>query len=172
VNLFVLYLLMLKATVTSFTGMGSLPMIRSDLVVERHVITDHQLNTAVVAGRAGPGPYGIYMVCVAYVVAGIPGAIVGFLAMVTPAFLIIPLMRWVSAHADNPRFRSMIQGVLLASGGLLLAASIPLARDAITGLLAMAIVVTCFGLLSFTRLDTAWLILGAALSGVAGKLLS
>ena len=171
-NLFVLYLLLLKATLTSFSGLGSLPMLRNDLVVERHVLTDRELNTAVVAGRAGPGPYGIYMVCVAYLVAGIPGAVVGFLAMVTPGLLVIPLMRWVSAYAESPRFRSAIQAVLLASAGLLLAASIPLAHDAITGPLTLAMVLGAFALLSFTKLDTAWLILGSALIGFVAKLLS
>ena len=53
-NLVVLYLLLLKASATSFSGLGSLPMIRSDLVVERHVLTDRQLNTAVAAGRPDP----------------------------------------------------------------------------------------------------------------------
>ena len=54
-NLLLLYLLLLKASVTSFSGLGSLPMVRNDFVVERHLLTDHQLNMAVVAGRTGPG---------------------------------------------------------------------------------------------------------------------
>lgn len=59
-NLVVLYLLLLKASLASFSGLGSLPMIRNDFVVERHALTDHQLNTAVVAGRACPDP----LVCI------------------------------------------------------------------------------------------------------------
>ena len=74
-NLAVLYLLLLKASMTSFSGLGSLPMIRSDFVVERHALTDRQLNTAVAAGRTGPGPFGLYIVCVGYTVAGAPGAV-------------------------------------------------------------------------------------------------
>src|SRR5262249_34345260 len=125
VNLFVLYLLLLKASLTSFSGLGSLPMVRNDFVVERHVLTDRQLNTAVVAGRTGPGPYGLYLVCVAYLVGGIPGALMGLLALNTPAFLVIPLMRWIGKRADNPRIRNAIRGVVLASGGLLLSACVP-----------------------------------------------
>jgi len=45
-NPFLLYLLLLKATATTFTGMASLPIIRNELVVERQVLTDEQLNTA------------------------------------------------------------------------------------------------------------------------------
>ena len=76
-NLLVLYLLLLKALLMSFTGLTSLPIIRNDFVVQRHVLTDRQLNTSVVAGRAGPGPFGLYLVCIGYYVAGIPGAISG-----------------------------------------------------------------------------------------------
>ena len=42
-----LYLLLLKATVTSFSGGTSLPSVRQDLVVQHHAITDAQLSTAV-----------------------------------------------------------------------------------------------------------------------------
>ena len=48
-NVFLLYALLLKATVTSFSGLASLPMVRNDLVVERKILTDRELNTAVVA---------------------------------------------------------------------------------------------------------------------------
>jgi chromate transporter len=169
-NVFLLYLLLLKATVTSFSGLASLPMVRNDFVVERQLLTDRQLNTAVVAGRTGPGPNGLYLVSVGYFVAGWPGAAAGLMAMMTPAFLILPLMYWVGARAGTPRVRGAIRAVILASAGLLLSASLPLARDAITGPLTLAIVTVAFAVLSFTKIDSAWLILGAAALGVAVKL--
>jgi chromate transporter len=169
-SLLVLYLLLLKASLASFSGLGSLPMIRNDFVVERHALTDHQLNTAVVAGRAGPGPFGLYLVCVGYTVAGVPGAISAFLALITPAFLVLPLIQWLGRRASNPRIRDAIRGLLLGSAGLLLASSVPLARDANTGPLSLGIMIGSFLLLSFTRLDSAWLIVGAAALGLASKL--
>jgi chromate transporter len=169
-NVFLLYLLLLKATMTSFSGLASLPMVRNDFVVERHLLTDRQLNTAVVAGRTGPGPNGLYLVSVGYFVAGWPGAAAGLMAVMTPAFLILPLMYWVGARAGTPRVRGAIRAVILASAGLLLSASLPLARDAITGPLPFAILVVAFAVLSFTKIDSAWLILGAAALGVAVKL--
>ena len=165
-NLFVLYFLMLKATMTSFTGLGSLPMVRQDFVVERHLITDQQLTDAVVAGRTSPGPYGIYLVCVAYLVAGVPGAVAGMLAVITPAFLVIPLMNWMGARADTPRIRSAIRALMLASAGLLLYASIPLARETITGALTLLAAVVCAAALAFTRVATVWLIFAAAAVGL------
>jgi chromate transporter len=170
-NPIVLYLLLLKATLTSFSGMASLPMVRSDFVTARHVLTDRQLNTAVVAGRSGPGPNGLYLVSVGYFVSGLPGAAAGLLAVMTPAFLVLPLMNWISAHADSPRVKGAIRAIILASAGLLMSASVPLARDAIHGALTLAIVAATFVLLSFTRVDSAWVMLGAAAAGLAAKLM-
>jgi chromate transporter len=166
-NLFLLYTLLLKASLTSFSGLGSLPMVRDDFVVQLQVLTDRQLNTAVAAGRTGPGPYGLYLVCVAYLVGGIPGAAVGLVALITPSFLVIPIMSWLGKRADNPRVRGAIRGLLLSAGGLLVSSSVPLTLDAITGTFAMLVVLASFLILTFTRLSSAWLMLGAAAAGLA-----
>jgi chromate transporter len=55
-NPVVLYLLLLKATITSFAGLASLPVIRHDLMVERQVLTADELDMAVVVSRTTPGP--------------------------------------------------------------------------------------------------------------------
>jgi chromate transporter len=165
VNVVVLYLLLLKATLTSFSGLASLPMIRNDFVLHYHLLTDRQLNTAVAAGRLGPGPLGIYVVSVGYLVAGIPGACAGWLAMITPAFLILPMLRFLGKRAEHRRVRSVTRTVLLAGAGLMAGSAAPLARDAITGPITLAVVVISFLLIMLTRVDTLWIMLGAAVAG-------
>lgn len=169
-NLFLLYALLLKATLTSFSGLASLPMVRNDLVVERKILTDRELNTAVVAGRTGPGPNGLYLVSVGYYAGGYAGAAVGLLALMTPAFLILPMIRWLGARANSPRVRSAIRAVVLASAGLLLSASVPLTRDAVTGPLTFAIMGVSLAVLAFTKVDTLWVVLGGAAVGLVAKL--
>jgi chromate transporter len=164
-NLLLLYLLMLKATVTTFNGPSSLPVLRDELVVKYKVMTDRQLNAAVTASRCSPGPMGIYVVSVGYFVAGVPGAILGWLAMVTPAFLVIPLIKYAGHRTEHPRFRSMLEAAVLASAGLILAAIEPLAAAAVTGWLPFAIAVATFVLLVTTKLETIWLIAAAAAIG-------
>jgi chromate transporter len=172
VNLLLLYLLLLKATVTSFSGLTSLPVVRNDLVLRYRVLTDRELNAAVVVGRTGPGPYGLYIVSVGYFVAGVPGAFCGYLALVTPAFLIVPILRYLGARARRPGVRSAIQAATLAAAGLIVASTVPLARDALTSAAAVAIAIASFILLIATRLDTLWVIAGSAVAGlVAGFLL-
>ena len=169
-NAFLLYALLLKAALTSFSGLASLPMVRSDLVVQRKVLTDRELNAAVVASRTAPGPNGLYLVSVGYYADGLPGATAGFLAVMTPAFLVLPLMRWAGARAGSPRVKSAIRAVLLASAGLLLSAAMPLARDAITGPLTLVIMLLSFAVLALTKIDTVWVVVGGAALGWAAKM--
>jgi chromate transporter len=171
-NLVLLYLLLLKATVTSFSGLTSLPVVRNDFVVNRHLLTDRQLNAAVVAGRSVPGPNGLYIVSVGYFVGGVPGACAGWLAMVTPAFLMIPLLRYVGARAERPAVKSSIHSLTLAAAGLIASATIPLARDALHGPVSVAIAIASFLFMAFTERDTLWIIAGSAIVGLLGGALA
>jgi chromate transporter len=170
-NVFLLYLILTKATLTSFSGLTSLPMVRNDLVVQRHLLTDRELNAAVAAGRTAPGPNGAYVISVGYFVAGVPGACAGWLAMITPAFLIIPLVQYVGARAGRPRVKNAIRCVMLAGAGLLLSTTVPLAAASVTDWLTVLIAAASVALLAFTRIDSVWLIGGAALAGWAKALL-
>ena len=101
-NLIFLYLLLLKGTITAFAGLASMPVIQETLVFQYHLLTEKQLNEAVVITRSTPGPVGLYIVAAGYFIAGIPGAIMGWLAMITPALLIIPLVPLYRATTRPP----------------------------------------------------------------------
>lgn len=166
-NPVLLYLFLAKATLTSFSGLTSLPVVRRDLVETRHVLTDRQLNTAVAAGRTAPGPNGLYLVSIGFFVAGVPGACAGCLAMMTPAFLIIPMLRYLGARADRPAVKSVIQTVTMAAAGLIVATTVPLAQDALTSALNIFIFAATFFFLVLTKGDTLWVMLGSALLSLA-----
>jgi chromate transporter len=85
--------------------------------------------------------------------------------MITPAFLIIPMLHFIGKRAEHRRIRSVTRTVLLAGAGLMAAAAEPLARDAITGPMTLAIVAASFALIVLTRVDTLWIMLGAAIAG-------
>ena len=88
--------------------------------------------------------------------------------MITPAFLAIPLVRLVGARADHPRLLGAIRASTAASAGLVLAANVPMAQDALTSGVLAAIAVASFAVFSFTRIDSVWVILVAALLGLLG----
>src|SRR4030095_3738005 len=126
-----LYLLLLKATVTSFAGMGSLPQIRQDFVVTHGVITDEQLSQAVVIGRSAPGPVGAYVVAIGYFAGGWSGAIAAWLGVIPPAALGTPLLTLLRRFLHPPRGCSAADAVVIASAVLLLTSVVRMAMDSI-----------------------------------------
>lgn len=168
-NIVLLYVLLLEGSMTAFAGLASLPVIQDSLVNQHHVLTEQQLNEAVVITRTTPGPVGLYIVSVGYFVAGLPGAIVGWLAMITPALLIIPLLHYAGRRMEHPRAKSILQAVVFASAGLLVAAAIPLGHDALTDWVSVAIAVASLVLLLATKIDTLWIILGAAIVSLSAS---
>ena len=128
-SIVVVYLLLLKATATSFAGMGSLPQIRQDFVETHRFLSDDQLSQAVLVGRATPGPMGAYVVAVGYFAVGWPGAVAGWLAMITPALAAIPLLAAIQRWLHLARMRAAIDAVVIASATLLVAAGVRLLID-------------------------------------------
>lgn len=152
-NAFVLYFILLKATISAFSGLSALPIIRDELVEKRHVVTDAQISTALVAGRVSPGPIGMFIVGIGYCAAGLWGALAAWLALATPAIVVVPILRYVGARADRPIVHDALNAVVLASVGLTLAALLPLLQTSVTGPATAALAIAgCVALLVRYRL--------------------
>ena len=168
-GLWELYVVLLESTATSFGGLASLPLLHDALVTNAHVLSDQQLHEAIVINRSTPGPVGFYVVSIGYFVAGLPGALVGWLAIVTPALAIIPAAHFAGRWIDHPRVKSTLQAVVIASAGLLAATSIPLGRSALTDAVAIVIAVVALAVLLFTRVGSLWIIAAAAVASTAAS---
>jgi chromate transporter len=129
VSTVVLYGLLLKATVTSFAGMGSLPQIHHDFVETYRLMTEEQLSQAVLVGRSTPGPIGAYVVAVGYVAGGWSGAMVGWLAMITPALAALPILLVIERWLHLPRMRAAVDAVVVSSAVLLVVSGATLASE-------------------------------------------
>lgn len=170
-NLLVLYLLLLKATLSSFSGLAALPILREDFVVKHQLITDRELNTALVLGRTTPGPKGLYIVSLGYYAGGNMGAFVAWLAVITPALLVIPLIRYAARRLTSPRAKRTLNAIVLASAGISLSATLPLTADALTGPLTYTLAIISLPVLLFTKLDSTWVIFGSAFIAIAASAL-
>lgn len=170
-SLLALYLVMLKATMTTFNGPMSLPILRSELVVNRQVISDRELTAAVTAAQSAPGPMGIYVVSVGYFVAGVPGALAGWLAMITPALLAVPLVRKIGKRLDHPAAKRMLEAAVLGSAGLILTSAFPLAQASMTDWFHAVIGLGAFAVALRTRIATVLLIVAAGTAGALSLLI-
>jgi chromate transporter len=170
IKLVLLLWILAKSTFTSFAGLASLPEIHAELVEQRHWLSAEDLNQAIVISRTTTGPVGVYVVCVGYMADGVPGAIAGWLAMAAPSLLVVLLVGSLRKRAQHPRVQSMLQCVVLASAALLVLAVIPIGREALDSPLMIAIAAAALPLLIMRRIDTLWVLAGAAGVSLAGSL--
>lgn len=152
-KLWLLYWIFLKATLSSFSGMAALPILRDELVVQRQLLTDRDLNKAIVIGRTTPGPKGLYVVALGQYLAGFPGACLAALALVTPALLVIPLMQFAARRVEHPGVQRSLRTIVLATAGVSLSAAIPLAINSLHDALGWALALASGGLLIRTKID-------------------
>lgn len=163
-NAFVLYLLLLRASALSFSGFASVPVIREDLVVKRAVLTDEQLNNAIAISQASPGPLGLYIVVIGYLVAGWTGAFAGALALASPALLAIPIVRAVRRHRDA-EVRGACAAIVIASCVLMATTSVRLVPEAVPTIPFVGLAIIGFVALASGRVPPVVVILFSACVG-------
>lgn len=168
VSLAKLFLAVTKAGALLFgSGYVLIAFLRTDFVTRTGWLTESQLLDAVAIGQFTPGPLFTTATFVGYLVAGHAGALVATAGIFLPAFLFVALSApWLHRMKDAPAARAVLGGLNVASLALMLAATLPLARDAFARpLLAAPLFVVALGLSLRYRVSSAWLVLGGALIG-------
>jgi chromate transporter len=172
-SLATLFLTFLKIGATQYgSGYVLLAYLHADLVDNLHWLTDRQLIDAIAVGQFTPGPVFTTATFIGYVLGGLPGALVATVGIFLPGFLFVPLVyaalpslrrsRWTSAFLD---------GVIVAALGLMAGVTWMLAQAAIVDLLTIVIALAALVLLVRFRVNSAWLVLGGGIIGVATHLL-
>lgn len=150
------------------SGYVLLAFLRADLVERLGWLTERQLLDAVAVGQVTPGPVFTTATFVGYLVAGAPGAVVATVGIFLPAFVFVALSAWLLPRlTGSPAARATLDGINAASLALMAVVTVALARAALVDLVTVAIAVASAVLLLHFRVNSAWLILGAALLGLA-----
>ena len=129
-------------------------------------MTEAQLVDAVAAGQMTPGPVFTTATFVGYVVAGNGGALVATLGIFLPAFVFValtaPLIPRLRRSAVTSR---LLDGVNVASLGLMAVVAVRLARGSLIDPIALGIAAIALFLLVRFKVNSAWLVLGAGVVG-------
>jgi len=154
------------------SGYVLLAFLRADLVQRFGWLTDQQLLDAIAVGQVTPGPVFTTATFVGYVVAGVPGALLATFGIFFPSFVfvaasnpIIPRLR------QSPWTAGFLDGVNVASLGLMAAVTWHLGRAALVDAVTVGIALIAAVLVLRLRLNSAWLVLGGALAGIVSHLL-
>jgi chromate transporter len=164
-SLFVFFLKL--GSVVFGSGYVLLAFLRSDLVVRLHWLTERQLLDAVAVGQITPGPVFTTATFIGYLLAGPKGAAVATVAIFLPAFLLVALTGpWVFQLRKSTLASAILDGINAASLGLMAAVTLYLARTALVDVATVLAAIVGAVLLFRYRINSGWLILGAAILGV------
>jgi chromate transporter len=135
-----LFVVILVASLFSFGGLGSLPVLESQLS-SNGVSPDAVVLPSLAVGNISPGPNGLYLIAASYFIGGITGSLVACAAVVVPPFLVLAVQRAKQRLIHLPRFRAMLRSLALAVVALLAVTDWTLVKQAATGPLAIAVMV-------------------------------
>jgi chromate transporter len=154
------------------SGYVLLAFLRSDLVQRWGWLTDQQLMDAIAVGQFTPGPVFTTAMFIGYIVAGVPGALLATLGIFLPSFVFVaassPLIPRIRRSAWAGGF---LDGVNVASLGLMAAVTWQLGRAALVDWVTVSLALVATMLVFRLRINSAWLVLGGGLIGLAAHLL-
>lgn len=121
--------------------------------------------------QAAPGPNMLVATLVGWRVAGLAGAAVATSSLIAPACLLTFLVSGAWQRFRAARWRVVLQAALTPiTVGLLLAASVVLARGAVHGVGSAAVCLVTTAVVLGSRLHPLWLLAAGAALGAAGVL--
>lgn len=152
------------------SGYVLLAFLRSDLVEQRHWLTEAQLLDAIAVGQVTPGPVFTTATFIGYVLAGPAGAICATLGIFLPAFFFVAISGLLLPKIRrSPVLGTFLDGVNVASLALMAAVTFQLGRAALVDAPTMLLGLVSAVLLIRFKLNSTWLIAAGALIGIAGQ---
>ena len=148
------------------SGYVLLAFLRADLVERWGWLTDQQLIDAITVGQVTPGPVFTTATFIGYLLGGWGGAALATAAIFAPGFVFVALSQPLIPKLRASRLLSgLLDGVVVASLGLMGSVAWALARTAVVDLPTAAITASATGLLLWKRPNSTWLILAGAAAG-------
>jgi len=162
-----LFLSFLKiGSVVFGSGYVLLAFLRAEFIDHLHWLTEKQLIDSVAVGQFTPGPVFTTATFIGYLVAGVPGAVVATVGVFVPGFIFVALSgRMLPKIRRSPLAAAILDGVVVGSLALMAVVAWQLGRAAIVDWITLAIMVVSAGLLLRFRINSAWIVGGAAVIG-------
>lgn len=172
-NLGTLFLTFLKiGAVVYGSGYVLLAFLRSDFVERLHWLSDQQLIDAVAVGQFTPGPVFTTATFIGYLLGGVPAGILSTVAIFLPGFIfaaaiypLVPRLRH-SAWASK-----LLDGVNVSAVGLMAGVTWVLGRAALIDWFTVILALVSAVLVFRVKINSAWLVIGGGILGLAYKLL-
>ncbi|HET9802967.1 MAG TPA: chromate efflux transporter [Candidatus Acidoferrum sp.] len=166
-----LYFVKLGAVVFG-SGYVLLALLRADMVEHLHWLTENQLLDAIAVSQGTPGPFFTVATFVGYVILGWKGAVLATLGMFLPAFAFVAVTaKYLPRLRKSPIAGAFLDGVNAAAVALMAFVGWQFARETLLSATTIGMAVVAAVLVMRFRVNSAWLILGGAVAGIAVRML-
>jgi chromate transporter len=162
------FLYFLKVGAVLFgSGYVLLAVLRADLVVRLHWLTDAQLLDAIAVSQATPGPFFTVATFIGYLLGGWKGAALTTLGMFLPAFVYVAAAAgFLPKLRKSPVASAFLDGVNASAVALMAYVGWQFTRAALVNIPAIVLAVVSALLVFRYKLNSAWLVLGGAIAGI------
>lgn len=148
------------------SGYVLLAFLQADFVDRLGWLTSQQLLDAVAVGQVTPGPLLTTATFVGYLLGGVPGGLLATLGIFLPSFIFVAISNPLIPKIRNSVWvRGLLDGVNVASLGLMAAVTWILGRASIIDPVTIVIALVSLALLLRFKINSTWLIAGGALIG-------
>lgn len=148
------------------SGYVLIAFLEADLVQRWQWLTPRQLLDAVAVGQFTPGPLFTTATFVGYLLGDLPGAVLATAGIFAPGFVFVAVTApFIERLRSSPSLSALLDGVVLASLGLMTAVTVTLARQALASPARVLLAVLAVAVLLWRRPNTAWLVVGGGLVG-------
>jgi len=149
------------------SGYVLLAVLRADLVVKMHWLSDAQLLDAIAVSQATPGPFFTVATFIGYVLGGWQGAVLATVGIFLPAFVYVRVTaKFLPKLRKSSAASAFLDGVNAAAVALMAVVGWQLARAAIVNMPAILLMIVSAGLVFRYKVNSAWLVLGGAIVGI------
>lgn len=162
-NPFLLFWLVLKSSFFATSGLGNLPQLYADLTT-RGWASETLFGEALAVGQITPGPSGLWVISLGYLIDGPRGALLTTLAISLPPLTVLLLDRFYRRLADHPAMQGFVEGLSLAVVGTFLVTMQSLVSSG--DLRTLLVIAGAFSLALTQRVPVIVILLIAALLGI------
>ena len=165
---FELYFAFLKIGAFTFGGgLAMMPIIQRELIEKRGWITEEEMIDYFAIGQSTPGIIAVNVATfVGYKQAGVLGAIIATLGIISPSIIIITILAGaINSISEYPHVQAALKGINVAVAALLTTVIIKFAKKTIKNVWNVLYMLVAFALIFFFKVPSYLVILATLLLG-------